>query len=35
VPPLSDDSESMEEDAGVGQFWTPITPLGGSLLHAD
>jgi hypothetical protein len=28
-------SESMEQSAGVGQFWTPIMAVGGSLLHAD
>src|SRR3974390_2459094 len=27
--------ESMEGDAGVGQFWTPIWLIGGSFLHAD
>lgn len=25
----------MEEGAEVGQFWTPIRAIGGSLLHAD
>jgi hypothetical protein len=25
----------MEQSAGVGQFWTPIMGVGGSLLHAD
>jgi len=25
----------MEQSAGVGQFWTPIMAVGGSLLHAD
>jgi len=25
----------MEEVAEVGQFWTPISAKGGSLLHAD
>lgn len=24
----------MEKGAGVGQFWTPIQAIGGSLLHA-
>ena len=24
----------MEEGAEVGQFWTPIQAIGGSLLHA-
>jgi hypothetical protein len=28
-------SESMEQSAGVGQFWTPIMLESGSLLHAD
>jgi len=25
----------MEQGAGVGQFWTPIQAISGSLLHAD
>ncbi|MBU5639062.1 LysE family transporter, partial [Geomonas sp. Red69] len=32
--PLWSGPESMEKDAGVGQFWTPIWPKGGSFLHA-
>ena len=35
VSPLSVDSREHGVDAEVGQFWTPITPLSGSLLHAD
>jgi hypothetical protein len=31
---LLQNPESMEQGAGVGQFWTPIQAIGGSLLHA-
>ena len=35
IPKLIKDNQIKVGGARVGQFWTPIWPKGGSILHAD